>query len=148
MNIRTVPVQRAVGGAAGLCCVRLRQVLYAAFFILLGLLALRPFCVPDYAAGYGGNRAPAGLDSWAVPGGIRIALREKGSCSLGFKPGAILTAAHVSASGILPVASLAPLAPAPDGASAFARTRASATARLLPVLPLLAYHARSARILR
>lgn len=148
MSIRAVPVQRAVGGAAGSCCVRLRQAMYAAFFILLGVLALRPFCVPDFAAGYGGTRAPAGLGSWAVPGGMRIALREKGSCSLGFKPGAILTTAQVGASGILPIASFAPLAPAPDGASVFARARVSATAHLLPDLPLLAYYARSARILR
>ena len=148
MSIQAVPVQRAVSGAPGVRCARLRTALLAVSFIILGLLALRPFCVPDFAAGNVGSRAPAGLSSWAVPGGIRLALREKGPCSLGFKPGAVLTTAQSTMTGLSRIAGFAPLAPAPAGPRSFARLRAPAKSGFLADPPLRAFYARSVRILR
>ncbi len=147
MSIGAVPFNRAFGEAQGPRCARLRMVMLSAFFVFLGLLTLRPFCVPLLGAVYGGSPAQAGLISWAVPGEVRVALREKGACSLGFKPGAVLTTAQSVASAIVPLAGFAPLAPAPAGVRPLVRPRAPAKTGFLADPPLLTFYARSVRIL-
>lgn len=146
MGIRAVVVNRAICVRERYCA-PVRSAMLAVSFILLGLLTLRPFCVPVVATGFGGSHSPVDMVSWVVPGGDRGALREKGPCSLGFKPGAVLTTAQFKGSVMSQVADFVPLALALDGAQSVGRSRAAAKG--FPAHPpQLTYYARSARILR